>query len=59
MKTTQDSIKQTATRCGTKKASNDDRITVAKYYYFDEIHGNKMGTACNTPKRDEKCTKKN
>jgi len=34
-KKTHDSNEQTVTRCGTKKASNDDRITVAKYYYFD------------------------
>ena len=58
MKTTNDSIEQIATRCGAKKkANNDDRITVAKCY-FDEIYGDKMGTACNTPKRGEKCTKK-
>lgn len=58
MKTTHDNIEQTATRCGTKKARNDDRITLAKYY-VDEIHGDKMGVACNTPKRDEKCTQQN
>ena len=57
MKTTHDSNEQTAKRCGTKKASNDDRITVAKYY-FHEIYWNKIGTAFNTPKRDEKCTQK-
>jgi hypothetical protein len=55
MKTTHDSIEQTATRCGTKKARNDDRITLAKYY----VNGDKMGVACNTPKRGEKCTRKN
>jgi len=59
MKTTHDSVEQTATRCGTKKKSNDERITVAKYYYFNEIYGDKMGTACSTPKRGENCTQKN
>lgn len=58
MKTTQDSIEQTATRRGTKKASNDDRTTVIKYYYFNEMYGDKTGTACSTPKRGEKCTQK-
>jgi hypothetical protein len=57
MKTTHDSIEQTTTRCCTKKARKDDRITLAKYY-VDEIYGDKMGVACNTPKRGEKCTQK-
>jgi hypothetical protein len=41
-----------------KKASDDDRITVAKYYYVDEIYRDKMGVACNATERGEKCTNK-
>ena len=57
MKTTHDSNEQTAKRCGTKKASNDDRITVAKYNYFDEIYWDKMDNAFNTQKGRKMQTK--
>jgi hypothetical protein len=57
MKTTHDSIEQTTTRCCTKKARKDDRITLAKYY-VDEIYGDKMGVACIHPKAMRNAHKK-